>query len=128
MQSAFDVVQHTILLDKLLARNVSPTYWLIIKELYDGLATKVKWLCPFSESFALKQGVRQGGVLSTHLYKIFVEDQILELEEKALGFVLGNIYIGATAVADDLIYVSSTPEMLQLMFGVGHRYSQQASL
>ena len=98
VHSAFDVVQHTILLDKLLDRNVSTTYWLIIKELYNGLTTKVKWLDSFSESFALKQGVRQGGVLSTHLYKIFVEDQILELEEKALGFVLGNIYIGATAI------------------------------
>ena len=125
VQSAFDVVQHTVLLDKLLDRNVSPTYWLIIKELYNGLTTKVKWLGSFSESFALKQGVRQGGVPSNHLYKILVEDQILELEEKALGFVLGNIYIGATAVADDLLYLSSTPEMLQLMFGVGHRYSQQ---
>ena len=91
----------------------------------NGLTTKVKWLGSFSESFALRQGVRQGGVLSTHLYKIFVEDQLLELEEKALGLMLGSIYVGATAVADDVIYLSSTPEMLQLMLGVGHRYSQQ---
>ena len=125
VQSAFDVVQHTILFDKLLDRNISPTYWLIIKELYNGLTTKVKWLGSFSESFALKMGVRQGGVLSTHLYKIFVEDQILELEEKSLGFMLGSIYVGATAVADDMAYLSSSPEMLQLMVGVGFRYSQQ---
>ena len=86
------MVQHTILLDKLLDRNRSPTYWLIIKELYNGLTTKVKWLGSFSESFALKQGVRQGGVLSTPLYKIFDEDLILELEEKSLGFMLGDIH------------------------------------
>ena len=67
-------------------------------------------------------GVRRGGVLSTHLYMIFVEDQILELEEKSLGFMLGSIYVGATAVADDMAYLS---EMLQLMVGVGFRYSQQ---
>ena len=93
VQSAFDVVQHTILLDKLLDRNISQTYWLIIKELYNGLTTKVKWLGSFSESFTLKQGVRQGGVLSTPLNKIFDEDLILELEEKSLGFMLGDIYI-----------------------------------
>ena len=57
VQSAFDVVQHTILLDKLLDRNISPTYWLIIKELFNGLTTKVNWLGSFSKSFALKQGV-----------------------------------------------------------------------
>ena len=35
VQSVFDVVQHKILLNKLLDRNVSPIYWLIIKELYN---------------------------------------------------------------------------------------------
>ncbi|MCG8113153.1 MAG: reverse transcriptase family protein [Candidatus Thiodiazotropha taylori] len=125
VQSAFDVVQHTILFDKLLDRNICPTYWLIIKELYNGITTKVKWLGTFSDSFGLKQGVRQGGVLSTHLYKIFVEDQLLELETNSLGFMLGNIYIGATAVADDLAYLSPTPETLQLMLNVGYRYSDQ---
>ena len=125
VQSAFDVVQHTILFDKLQDRNISPTYWLIIKELHNGLPTKVKWLGSFSESFALKMGVRQGGVFSTHLYKIFVEDQILELEEKSLGFMLGSIYVGATAVADHMAYLSSSPEMLHLMVGVGFRYSRQ---
>ena len=68
-------------------------------------------------------GVHQGGVLSTHLYKIIVEDQILELEEKSLGIMLGSIYVGATAVADDMAYLSSSPEILQLMVGVGFRYS-----
>ena len=118
------MVQHTILLDKLLDRNICPTYWLIIKELYNGLPTKVKWLGSFRESFALKQGVRQGGVLSTPLYKIFDEDLILELEEKSLGFMLGDIYIGVTAVADDMAYLASTADVLQLMIGVGHRYSR----
>ena len=93
-------------LDKLLDRNISPTYWLIFKELYNGLTTKVKWLGSFSESFALKQGVRKGGFLSTPLCKIFDEDLILELEEKSLGFMLGDIYIGVTAVADDMAYLA----------------------
>ena len=99
------------------------------KQLYNGLTTKVKWLGSFSESFGLKQGVRQGRVLCIYLYKIFVEDQLLELEAKSgaksLEFILGNIYIGATAVADDMAYLTSTTETLQLMFDVGHRYSQQ---
>ena len=125
VQSAFDVVQHTILSDKLLYRNISTTYWLIIKKLYNSLTTTVKWLGSLSDSFALKMGVRQGGVLSTHLHKIFVEDQILELGDKALEFVRGDIYVGATAVADGMVYLSSTPKMLQLMLGVGYRYSRQ---
>ena len=82
------MLQHTLLLDKLLDRNISLTYWLIIKELYNGLTAKVKWLGSFTESFALKQCVRQGGVLATPLYKIFNEDLMLELEDKSLDFML----------------------------------------
>ena len=80
VQSAFDVVQHKIMLDKLIDQSIHPTLWLIIKDLYSGLTSKVKWAGELSESFDILQGVRQGGILSTHLYKIFVQDLLLELE------------------------------------------------
>jgi hypothetical protein len=92
IQSAFDVIQHTILLGKLIDQSIHPTLWLIIKDLYSGLTSKVKWADDLSESFDILQGVRQGGFLSTHLYKIFVQDLLLELESKCLGFQLGDIY------------------------------------
>jgi hypothetical protein len=66
VQSAFDVVQHKIRLDKLIDQPIHPTLWLIIKDLYSGLTNKVKWDGELSESFDILQGVRQGGILSTH--------------------------------------------------------------
>ncbi|CAC5411757.1 unnamed protein product [Mytilus coruscus] len=81
VQSAFDVVQHIILMDKALDQNIHPTYWKILTELYDGLSSKVKWMDGLSEPFKIKQGVRQGGILSTHLYKIFVQDLLVENKE-----------------------------------------------
>ncbi|VDI68691.1 Hypothetical predicted protein [Mytilus galloprovincialis] len=42
VQSAFDVVQHTILLDKLLDRGTHPDIWLLIKDFYSGHTSKVK--------------------------------------------------------------------------------------
>ena len=39
---------------------------------------------------------------STHLYKIFVQDLLLELEENSLGYHLGNVYIGTPTCADDV--------------------------
>ncbi|CAC5370461.1 unnamed protein product [Mytilus coruscus] len=112
VQSAFDVVQHTILLDKLLDRGTHPDIWLLIKDFYSGLTSKVKWQGEFSESFNIQQGVRQGGILSTHLYEIFVEDLLKELEENSLGFILGTIYCGAPICADDVALLSSNPEEL----------------
>jgi hypothetical protein len=60
VQSSFDVVQHKILLDKLIDQSIHPTLWLIIKDLYSGLTSKVKWAGELSESFDILQGVRQG--------------------------------------------------------------------
>ncbi|VDH88744.1 Hypothetical predicted protein [Mytilus galloprovincialis] len=118
VQSAFDVVQHTILLDKLLDRGTHPDIWLLIKDFYSCLTSKVKWQGEFSDSFNIQQGVRQGGFLSTHLYKIFVEDLLKELEENSLGFILGTIYCGAPTCADDVALLSSNPEELQVMLNI----------
>ena len=85
VQSAFDVVQHKILLDKLIDQSIHPTLWLIIRDLYSGLTSKAKWAGELSESFGISQGVRQGRILSTHLYKIFVQDLLLELESQCLS-------------------------------------------
>ncbi|CAC5359842.1 unnamed protein product [Mytilus coruscus] len=49
--SAFDVVQHLILHDKMLDRNIHPDLWLVIKDLYAGLTSKVKWQGELSDSF-----------------------------------------------------------------------------
>ena len=37
VQSAFDVVKHLMLFDKLIDENIPPDLWLLIKELYTGL-------------------------------------------------------------------------------------------
>lgn len=125
VQSAFDVVQHKILLDKLLDEQIHPILRTLIKDMYSGLTTRVKWLGELSESFPVLQGVRQGGILSTHLYKMFVEDLLLELENAAVGFHLGNIYVGTPTCADDIAFTKTNKYNLQVMLNVIHRYTNQ---
>jgi hypothetical protein len=55
-QKAFDVVSHVIMLDKLYETSLHPALWTIVKDFY----SKVKWAGGMSESFNIKQGVRQG--------------------------------------------------------------------
>ncbi|CAC5410588.1 unnamed protein product [Mytilus coruscus] len=62
VQSAFDVVHHLILHDKLLDRNIHPDMWLVIEDLYSGLTTKVKWQGELSDSFNILQDIRRGSL------------------------------------------------------------------
>jgi hypothetical protein len=125
VQSAFDVVQHIILMDKLFNQKIPLALWSIIDDMYSGLTTRVKWKGELSNTYPVWQGVRQGRLLSTHLYKIFVQDLLLELEENSLGYHLGNVYIGTPTCADDVAIIERDSNNLQIMINVISRYAKQ---
>ena len=93
--------------------------------MYSGLTAKVKWEGEVSQSFSILQGVRQGGILSTHFYKTYLNDFLLNLESRALGKYIGNLYMGFPTVADDLLFLSSIDTELQLMFSLAYINSQE---
>ena len=122
-QKAFDCVNHVILKKTLFEEGVAPDLWIIIDELYSRMSLMVKWQGECSESFAINQGVRQGGILSPHLYKMYVNPLLEDLKRNALGAHIGTIYTGCLAMADDFLFLSNCPEELQVMFNLGHGFS-----
>lgn len=77
----FDVVNHVILLDKLYETGIHPLLWTIVKDMYTGLTSNVKWLGELSDSHRILQGVRQGGIFSPFLYKIYINSCLVELKQ-----------------------------------------------
>ena len=124
-QKAFDVVHHSILLDKLFDKDINDTAWLVIKDLYKDISSKIKWVGGLSDSFPINQGVRQGGVLSTHLYKIYIDELLNILKSKRLGLKIGTIYIGSPTCADDVALLASSVEELQLMLQEALRFARK---
>ena len=122
-QKAFDVVDHIIMLDKFYEASTNLTLWSIVKDLYSGLTSKVKWMNSLSDSFDIKQGVRQGGILSPFLYKLYINNLLKNLESHRIGFNLGSIYVGCPTCADDIALLSSSPEELQCMLSVAARHA-----
>ena len=67
-----------------------------------------------SEEFSLSQGVRQGSVLSPHLYNIYTEELLKDIEVNSKsGTSLYGHYTGITMYADDIILRSTTLNGLQ---------------
>ena len=123
-QKAFDVVHHMLLLEKLYY-EVPPEIWKVIQDLYSDMSSQVKWNGFTSKNFNIKQGVRQGGVLSTHLYKSYINDLPLQLEKRGLGLTIGLEYCGNPLCADDIVLMSTDDEEIQTMLDIAYKYSCQ---
>ncbi|MES9884558.1 MAG: reverse transcriptase family protein [Sedimenticola sp.] len=68
-QKAFDVVHHNSLLRKLYLDGIQGDDWLLLQHMYTDLTSVVRWENTLSSPVIIRQGVRQGGVLSTAHYK-----------------------------------------------------------
>ena len=86
------------------------------KDSYTNMSACVKWQNLMSRPFSIKQGVRQGGVLSTEHCKRYNNPLLIKLETNFKGAKIGNICIPHTACADDVALLShSKSDMLQIV-------------
>ena len=67
---AFDVLFHTSMLLNLHHLGITGELWQLYCSLYDGLSSQVKWINLISQAILELQGVRQGGIPSTELFKV----------------------------------------------------------
>ena len=112
---AFDYVDHTILLDKLMYRGVPPCLLAVISNWYSKLSAVVRWNHVFSDKFKVSGGVRQGGVLSPVLFNLYVDELIEQLEDSGNGCSVGGNFFGCVMYADDVLLLSASISGLQQM-------------
>ena len=55
-----------------------------MEDLNQDISSKIKWFGGLSDSFPINQSVRQGGILSTDLYKIYIDPLMNILKSKRL--------------------------------------------
>ena len=78
-KSAFDVVRHNNLMRRVYHAGIQNQHWSLIESLHQGATSVVKWLGQISEIFNVNQGLRQGGVLSANLYKLYINPLLVQL-------------------------------------------------
>lgn len=122
-QKAFDVVHHNTLKARLHYTGIRGHTWSLIDSLYTEGEEVVKWKGEYSRPYQVKQGVRQGGVLSTSLYKEYINPLLLDNEKARTGAVIGSVYLGTPTCADDILLLSNSPVQLQEMLSTAYRFS-----
>ena len=121
-RSAFDVVWHDGLFLKMYEMGIKAKAWRILKQWYEKSVSCVCVSGNISTPYPLRQGNRQGGILSMKLYTLFVSDLLRQLEESKMG--CWN-YVGCPCYADDLALVAIYPETLQKMINIVDSYARK---
>ena len=116
VRKAFDVVDHSSLLGKLYHHTDSPTWRYIHRNL--KTSARVRLGGSYGRPFDVNQGVGQGKIMSTHNYKLDVNNLLLQLTNIQCGAKIGETYIGAPTCADDIILMAADLVELQTQIDI----------
>ena len=126
---AFDMVGHDVLWRNMIEMGFSTHIVLMLKSLYDQQRAAVRTAYGLTDWFKIEQGVRQGCILSPHLFNIYSET----IMRNALDNFEGDVTIGGHRVtnlryADDVVLIAGTMEELQKLVNRVKKESEKVGL
>ena len=108
-------LDHNFLLRKLYLDGISGDNWLFMKDLYSNMTAKVKWDGFLSPAVTIRQGVRQGGILSAPHYKRYNNFFLIDVEDRFSGKCIGAVKIPHVTLADDMCFITEEKSEVQPM-------------
>ena len=118
LSKAFDKVDHFIMGQALLERNVPPDIVLIIMKYLRNQSARVCWNNESGEVKFIDRGVRQGGILSPFLFKLYIDNMISHISSQEVGCRLGFLRMNIIAYADDLVILADSAENLNYLYQI----------
>jgi hypothetical protein len=112
---AFDVVDHDCALNHLYNQGIRGDLWTLFNNLYTNITSTIKWQGKLSQPFMESQGIRQGAISSTNIFKARANPTLSRLEEHPASARIGSISLGPIMVADDLVLSSPSASGVQAL-------------
>ena len=128
---AFDKVKHSMMIECLSEIGINDKDLQIITKLYWEQTATVRTEYGVTKEFQVKQGVRQGCVLSPSLFNLYTEKIFREIEEMN-GVNIGGVNINNLRYADDTVLLAENNTDLQdLVTAInnkGKRYGMEINI
>ena len=115
---AFDKVHYGTMFNILLNKNVPHCIIRLLMDNYVRQEARVIWNSCHSTYFRLKNGVKQGGVLSPTLFNLYIDRLLVTLKNSGLGCHINGTYMGALSYADDITLSCSSVHGLNKMMSI----------
>ena len=74
--------------------------------MHQKASSSVKWENKMSQQFPVTQEVRQGGILSSDLYKVYINPLLNNHSDSYLGMKIGDVNCNASACADGVALIA----------------------
>ena len=125
---AFDTVEHSKLFEKLLDAKIPAIIVRLLITIYRNQTAKVRWKEGFSEEFLIRNGVRQGAVISPIFFSFYMDSLFDLLQSNRSGCIISNYYAGCYGYADDLLFLCPSRSGLQEMLSIAEKYVEEHSI
>ena len=106
LEKAFDRVDRTLLLYRLLLHNIDGRIYNTIKKMYSNTKSCIQLNNLFTDWFDVYSGVRQGDNLSPTLFGYLINSLASHIKSLGRGIKLGNDVISILLYADDMVLIA----------------------
>ena len=114
IKKAYDRVFIFGLWSKLLKYGIKGKLWRVLRDIYLGSVSCVKFENYLSAFFETREGLRQGCKLSTDLFSIFIADLVTRLNESGDGLTFDQVlFLCNILFADDILLLADDVPGLQ---------------
>ena len=96
--------------------------------MYTNQLCHVKWGEEKSASFGILNGVKQVGVISPLLFRLYIDELFLFLKESGIGCHVGLTYAGAFGYADDIALDAPSLSSLKQIMKICEQFAESHSI
>jgi hypothetical protein len=122
---AFDRVAYCKLVRLLIDKKMPAVIVRFLLAMYLSHLTSVNWNNCHSQSFHVRNGVRQGAILSPVLFCVYLDVLLGRLGSHGVGCHIGSLFVGALAYADDLVLIAPSANAMRSMLNVCDEFAAQ---
>ena len=123
VRKAFDRVNYHKLFLKLMEKGAPKNLVGLLNYWFSSQKFCVSWGNTLSRCFGSSNGLRQGGILSPHLFNLYTDELNIQLNSLDIGCSVNGHLINNLCYADDMVLISPSAKGLQRLINVCCQYA-----